>query len=139
MSGIIPQIFDSSLLQAPPNSISCGFVKFAINERRVNCCSARTFNNITITITLPTHICRWILCAWSIFENHYSDEHIWLGAYNVLAKILGNIAILLVDGITMDSACSSCFSLMPGPRIKMANVGDFYHHSGTAGITLLEL
>ena len=67
-------MFDSSLLQAPPNSILCSFVKFAKNDRRTNCCSARTFNNITCAKckTLPTHLCRWILCAWRIFENHYA-------------------------------------------------------------------
>ena len=54
--------------------ILCGFVKFAINDRRVNCCSARTFNNITCAKckTLPTHLCRGILCAWRIFENHFA-------------------------------------------------------------------
>ena len=28
---------------------------------------------------------------------------------------------------------------MPGPCIKMANPGDFYHHSGMAEITLVAL
>ena len=67
-------MFDSSLLKAPPNSILCSFVKFAKNDRRTNCCSARTFNNIACAKckTLPTHLCRWILCAWRIFENHFA-------------------------------------------------------------------
>ena len=54
--------------------ILCGFVKFAINDRRVTCCSARTFNNITCAKCKPllTHLCRGILCARRIFENHFA-------------------------------------------------------------------